>query len=30
MVAEGVGHTVTPEQRQAALDWFERWLTPGK
>jgi predicted esterase len=21
-----VGHTVTPEQRQAALEWFERWL----
>jgi len=26
MVAEGVGHRVTPEQRQAALAWFERWL----
>jgi dienelactone hydrolase len=25
MVAD-VGHTVTAEQRQAALDWFERWL----
>ncbi len=25
MIAE-VGHTVTPEQRTAALDWFERWL----
>ncbi len=25
MVAE-VGHTVTTEQRQAALDWFTRWL----
>ncbi len=25
MVAD-VGHTVTPEQRQAALAWFERWL----
>ena len=25
VVAE-VGHTVTPEQRQAALEWFERWL----
>jgi len=21
-----VGHTVTAEQREAALDWFERWL----
>jgi dienelactone hydrolase len=26
MVAEGVGHRATPEQRQAALAWFERWL----
>src|SRR5207248_11097672 len=26
MVAAGVGHRVTPEQRQAALEWFERWL----
>jgi pimeloyl-ACP methyl ester carboxylesterase len=26
MLAEGVGHRVTPEQRQAALLWFERWL----
>lgn len=25
MIAE-VGHTVTAEQRLAALDWFERWL----
>ena len=25
MVAN-VGHTVTPEQRQAALAWFEKWL----
>jgi dienelactone hydrolase len=25
MIAE-VGHQVTPEQRAAALDWFERWL----
>jgi dienelactone hydrolase len=28
MVAEGVGHAVTPEQRQAALEWFDRWLKP--
>ncbi len=28
LVAQGVGHTVTPDQRQAALDWFVRWLTP--
>jgi pimeloyl-ACP methyl ester carboxylesterase len=28
MVAEGVGHKVTPEQHAAALAWFERWLTP--
>jgi dienelactone hydrolase len=26
MVAEGVGHSVTAEQRTASLDWFERWL----
>jgi dienelactone hydrolase len=28
MVAEGVGHSVTAEQRQAALAWFEKWLRP--
>lgn len=28
MVAEGVGHKVTPEQHAAALAWFERWLAP--
>ena len=27
-VAKGVGHTVTPAQRTAALDWFVRWLKP--
>jgi dienelactone hydrolase len=26
MVAPGVKHAVTTEQRQAALDWFEKWL----
>lgn len=26
MVAEGVGHSVTAEQRTAALEWFEKWL----
>jgi dienelactone hydrolase len=26
MVAEGVGHKVTPEQNAAALDWFVNWL----
>lgn len=26
MVAKGVGHAVTAEQRQAAMDWFEKWL----
>ena len=26
VMAEEVGHTVTPAQRAAALDWFERWL----
>lgn len=25
-VAAGVGHTVTPVQREMALDWFDRWL----
>jgi dienelactone hydrolase len=26
VILEDVGHTVTPMQRTAALDWFERWL----
>lgn len=26
MVAKGVGHSVTKEQREAALAWFEKWL----
>jgi dienelactone hydrolase len=26
LVAEGVGHKVTPEQQAAALAWFEHWL----
>jgi predicted esterase len=26
MVAPGVGHRVTDEQRQAALDWLQKWL----
>ncbi|HLY10838.1 MAG TPA: alpha/beta fold hydrolase [Planctomycetota bacterium] len=26
LVAEGVGHKVTPEQQAAALDWFVTWL----
>ncbi|MBI3857784.1 MAG: acetylxylan esterase [Planctomycetes bacterium] len=26
MVAEGVGHKVTPEQNAAALEWFTTWL----
>jgi hypothetical protein len=26
MVAEGVGHKVTDEQRRAALDWLAKWL----
>ncbi|AGA26539.1 alpha/beta hydrolase family protein [Singulisphaera acidiphila] len=29
-VAEGVAHAVTPEQHEAALDWFTRWLTPAE
>jgi pimeloyl-ACP methyl ester carboxylesterase len=28
LVASGVGHSVTAEQRQAALDWCVRWLRP--
>jgi len=28
MIAPGVGHAVTPEQHQAALDWLARWLKP--
>jgi dienelactone hydrolase len=26
MVAEGVGHKVTPEQNAAAMEWFVKWL----
>ncbi len=26
IIVEPVGHAVTPAQRQAALDWFVRWL----
>jgi dienelactone hydrolase len=26
VIVEEVGHTVTPAQREAALEWFERWL----
>lgn len=26
VLIEDVGHTVTPTQRRAALEWFERWL----
>lgn len=26
VMVEEVGHTVTPNQRAAALDWFEKWL----
>jgi dienelactone hydrolase len=26
VIIEEVGHTVTANQRQAALEWFERWL----
>jgi hypothetical protein len=26
MIAPGAKHQVTAEQRQAALDWFEKWL----
>lgn len=26
MMAPGVGHSVTADQQQAAVDWFEKWL----
>ena len=26
VIVEEVGHTVTPTQRAASLDWFEKWL----
>jgi predicted esterase len=26
VMVEEVGHTVTPTQRAAALDWFQKWL----
>jgi dienelactone hydrolase len=26
VIVEEVGHTVTPKQRAASLEWFERWL----
>ncbi len=29
VMVEEVGHTVTPTQRAAALDWFEKWLRPN-
>lgn len=28
LVGKGVGHTVTPDQHRAAIDWFVRWLKP--
>jgi dienelactone hydrolase len=28
LVAKGVGHRVTDDQRQAALAWFDKWLKP--
>ena len=28
MIAPGVGHAVTEEQKAAAIEWFERWLKP--
>jgi hypothetical protein len=26
VIVEEVDHTVTPAQRAAALDWFDKWL----
>jgi len=28
MVAKSTGHTVSNEQKKAALDWFDKWLKP--
>jgi dienelactone hydrolase len=28
MVAKDTGHSVTNDQKKAALDWFEKWLKP--
>ncbi len=28
MVAKGVGHSVTRDQHDAALEWLVRWLAP--
>ena len=28
MVAEGVGHSVTRDQHDTALEWLVRWLAP--
>lgn len=28
MIADGVGHSVTAEQRAAAIAWFKQWLKP--
>jgi predicted esterase len=28
LVAKNTGHSVTNEQKMAALDWFEKWLKP--
>jgi dienelactone hydrolase len=28
MVAKGVGHSVTDEQKRAVFDWFDQWLLP--
>jgi predicted esterase len=27
LVAKDTGHTITNEQREAILDWLEKWLT---
>ena len=30
MVAPATGHKVTDEQRQAALEWFDKWLAAAR
>jgi dienelactone hydrolase len=29
MIAKGIGHSITPEQHEAALEWFVAWLKPA-
>ncbi|MHC5543424.1 alpha/beta hydrolase family protein, partial [Singulisphaera rosea] len=29
IVAEGVGHSVTPDQHRETIEWFRTWLKPS-